>query len=1206
MKNILFSSMNQRWASERRSTPPQSVRNMFTSLTLLLFLLLCLTANQIIAQCGFNPNWTHYNETCLDYNDGQICCSPSGGTGPFSCTISPVAGTQVGSCFVGLPPSTTPYTVTITDGNGCQVPGVFTIIGNDYPAVVITPSSVPSCGGSGSACVSVTGGSGAFNIDWFSDSGFINYIGSGNCITQSAGTYWYRVEDTTPNVPFTECVNSGPVTITSALPSIGSVITPNTLCQCPGGNGSIDITLTGGTGPFTINWTGPNGFTAATADISGLCEGIYTITVTSGACSTSSSYTVGGTLFQITSNGICASPMQNDCDCHTIATNTTWNPTLFGQTNVFVDASIIVPAGVTLTIDNLNILITPHHVIRILPGGQLISHGSVYDVTCGSSWRGFEVVGSGLSSTLTQRGYLEMEQCQITHAECGARNYRAALSGNCSLATQAFTVVGGTTGGRINCYGETKFVDNIKDLALLSFYDNGTDANNYGGRFNNCIFLLTDAGFPVPSEWSTVNSEKRIHLQRMVDVSFINCQVIVDNDAYSNSHRVMGVFAEWSDFFWDGTPSSTPSNYESRITGCRVGIWIAGSSVTTAEASHIFLSHVVNNTYFENYRSIDVNNSRNLYVMDNYFADMQLGFTNSFISGVDVGARTASYIAYVANAAFPAMNYIFAGNSITTSLTDAPLTGVYVYNTGAHNNFVYDNRFVGCSTGCVFNNINRGDETLTPEGTHYECNRFQNCGFDVKITDSNPSLPNGQPNQGVAPIQGNYAQNIAAQSAGNKFTSSQSASNSDDVWIPINNPAGHIYRYWPTEVNGGTAPTEMDADVSLVNVQSSGGVFNLCNWPYLLGVPQNPVPLIAEGNQNLIELYATYHYLIDGGNTQELKSEVENSTFSQALTLYQQLLSESPALSEEVMIAAIQKEYELPKSLLVSILSMNPTAAKSAAIKNALEERIDKLDEYQMQQVMNGLQLQSVKEDLETQMSFEYSKMQKTKDDWSRNIESNGGGLNDVLEVYQENIWPDDRLIESDILIRHGHCAEGILLLDTYSDFFNLKTTQQAELTEYIQFAEAASAILYREDPTMTESEENYFYSIYENNEFELGIEAVNLLNAFGGYVLQIEIPESEEGIQERSMRQKRNPDSEAFLVYPNPANEFVILKSSIQGPAMIEIVQVDGRLVQTIRPDVHSKESALNLSNLQSGMYILLLYDFGGLLLDQITITKN
>ncbi len=56
----------------------------------------------------------------------------------------------------------------------------------------------------------------------------------------------------------------------------------------------------------------------------------------------------------------------------------------------------------------------------------------------------------------------------------------------------------------------------------------------------------------------------------------------------------------------------------------------------------------------------------------------------------------------------------------------------------------------------------------------------------------------------------------------------------------------------------------------------------------------------------------------------------------------------------------------------------------------------------------------------------------------------------------------------------------------------------------------------------------------------------------------------------------------------------------------MIEIVQIDGRLVETIRPDIHSKESALNLSKLQSGMYILLLYDIGGLLLDQITITKN
>ncbi len=1160
------------------------------------------------AQCGFNPNWSYSNETCLDANDGSICCAPSGGTGPFSCSITPSAGNQIGNCFLNLPPSNTPYVVIITDGNSCPDTASFTIVENQYPAIVITPSSTASCTGNGSACISIAGGSGVFNIDWYTNSTFSTYLGSGNCITQPAGTYWYRAEDTTPNVPFTVCVNSGPVTILAPLPILSSVISNNTLCQCPGGNGAIDLTLTGGVGPFSISWTGPNGFTATTEDIANLCEGVYVVNVTAGACATTAAYTVGGTIFQVSSNGNCTGTNGNDCDCNTIATNTIWDPNTFGQTSINVNATIIIPAGVTLTIDNLNLFITPHHVIRVLPGGQLITHNSKFDVTCGSSWRGIEVVGSGVASTLGQRGYLEMQNSEITHAECAIRNYRAGLNGNCNLTTQQFSLAGGTTGGRMNCYGGCRFIDNLKDLSILDFYNNGTDVNNYGGRFVDCTFLLTDAGFPSPSEWSTTNATRRIHLRRMVDMSFMNCKVIVDNEAYSNSNRVMGVFAEWSDFYWDGTPAANPANYSSMITGCRIGIWIAGSSVTGAETGHINLSQVVNNTYFENFVSVYILSTRNLFVIDNYFADMQPGFSNTLNPAIDVIGRTSTYIAYVVSTGFPAMNYTFAGNQIVSNLPNEPLNGLYVYNTGAHNNFVYGNRFTGCSTACAFNNINRGDVIQTPQGTHYECNTFINCNRDVRITSSNPAAPAGAPNQGVAPVQGNFAQGFVNNSAGNKYVLSPSNSSFiyNDIWISMNNPAGHSYRFWPTEMNGGASPTQVDPNISLINMQLNGGARNLCEWQYLFEVPQNPVSMISQGNQNLTNLFGAYQYLVDGGNTPELKSDVESSTFSQALSLYQQLLNESPALSEEVMLAAIQKEFELPKTLLVSILALNPSAAKSAAIKNALDNRNDKLDEYQMQQVLNGLQIQSVKENLEMQMSFEYSKLQKTKDNWSRDLELNGGALNEILSVYEENKWSDDRLIEADVLLRHGHCNEAANLLSTYSNHFELSSTQQTELNDYITFANTACDILYRVDPTLTQAETSYLMSVYQNSEFNLGIEAVNLLNAFGGYDLIIEIPAFEGNIQQRSLLTSNEKKTRSFVAYPNPAGEFVVLKSSNQTPAMIKIIQVDGRVIENIRPDINSKETILQLSHLQAGIYFLLLYDESGILLDQISITKN
>jgi len=58
-------------------------------------------------------------------------------------------------------------------------------------------------------------------------------------------------------------------------------------------SGAVNMTVYGGTSPFTYAWTGPNGFTASTEDITGLEAGTYSVTVTdANGCTSSASYTV--------------------------------------------------------------------------------------------------------------------------------------------------------------------------------------------------------------------------------------------------------------------------------------------------------------------------------------------------------------------------------------------------------------------------------------------------------------------------------------------------------------------------------------------------------------------------------------------------------------------------------------------------------------------------------------------------------------------------------------------------------------------------------------------------------------------------------------------------------------------------------------------------------------------------------------------------
>ncbi|HWR94320.1 MAG TPA: PKD domain-containing protein [Flavobacterium sp.] len=76
--------------------------------------------------------------------------------------------------------------------------------------------------------------------------------------------------------------------------SVDAIVT-NSTCNTSN-NGTITTTISGGTpisntNPYTINWTGPNGFTATSANISGLAPGIYNLSIDAG-CTYSNSYTI--------------------------------------------------------------------------------------------------------------------------------------------------------------------------------------------------------------------------------------------------------------------------------------------------------------------------------------------------------------------------------------------------------------------------------------------------------------------------------------------------------------------------------------------------------------------------------------------------------------------------------------------------------------------------------------------------------------------------------------------------------------------------------------------------------------------------------------------------------------------------------------------------------------------------------------------------
>lgn len=209
------------------------------------------------------------NVNCNGANNGSINLTLSGGSAPFSFLWSNGATTQnLTSLSVGN------YSVVVNDQAGCQSAAFASIT---QPAAIttdFTQQNVKCFGAStGSIDLIVSGGTSPYNYSWTKNN--VSYGGNTQDLS-GLGAGVYRVTVTDGN----SCVSTNLISITQpgAAITATSVVTP---VACNGQqNGGIVLSASGGTAPYSFNWSGPSGFSATTKDISNLFSGTYNVTVT--------------------------------------------------------------------------------------------------------------------------------------------------------------------------------------------------------------------------------------------------------------------------------------------------------------------------------------------------------------------------------------------------------------------------------------------------------------------------------------------------------------------------------------------------------------------------------------------------------------------------------------------------------------------------------------------------------------------------------------------------------------------------------------------------------------------------------------------------------------------------------------------------------------------------------------------------------------
>lgn len=236
-----------------------------------------------------NLNVSVTNVSCPGGTNGAIDLTVSAGTSPFSYDWSNNGAQNPDTDpqdLSGLGAGT--YTVTVTAADGCTATTSATV---SQPAVISITKTTTNilCNGAstGQIDISVSGGTSPYTYDWSNDGPENPDNDPQDMVNVPAGVYVVTVTDANG----CSATNSTTLTQPTAL-GLGVSITPS---SCGNANGSINLTPSGGTTPYTYDWThdGPENPDNDPQDLNNILAGTYTVTVTDGnGCTATISATV--------------------------------------------------------------------------------------------------------------------------------------------------------------------------------------------------------------------------------------------------------------------------------------------------------------------------------------------------------------------------------------------------------------------------------------------------------------------------------------------------------------------------------------------------------------------------------------------------------------------------------------------------------------------------------------------------------------------------------------------------------------------------------------------------------------------------------------------------------------------------------------------------------------------------------------------------
>ena len=939
----------------------------------------------------------------------------------------------------------------------------------------------------------------------------------------------------------------------------------STPTSCPDAeDGTLDITVTGGSEPYTYTWSNalPN-----TQDQSDLAAGTYQVTGTDdNDCSVSQTFTVGATPWDYPADVTVFSQVQLDA--------------LFsgGNTTSFGGDITISGGGTYLLQDKIFVLATGSEIYINQPAS--IEFRNCDFVPCGGWWNGFRVKsdpGNDDNAFNDVRGVLILSENS---------------NGGCYIEGAGSAIETGGTWGQNGIHKSSGRIQSTKAhfYNCLNSFDirNGIDKGSF---FKGCTFdVNTDLQIKFPGS----NFSRHMYYSRTFGYHVYGC-------TFTNSNQLVN---SWGDRRYGIYAYNSPV----RVSGWDIDLngEIQAQERSTFEGFNCgFRAYVNNGTYnglvvkdsefHQNKYAIYCNNACFHYLDRN---EIHVGEPTG-LAPLDNATGAYAGIYQYGGAQFEIMENDITGYITTepdlTGPSSAFSVGICISRTKTADDEVYKNYLHNLNFGNLANGDN--NEGDAQNGLRYVCNENTGNHYDFAVSD-NIILASVAD---IAEVQTDFATDTwetTEKSAANKFFST-----ADDANIQYQN----FWNVGETETTEyrryilGANETPTTGDYLGIEITQSGP--NQCaSETHKLVLVDGSIDQVELNNWNSRkELSRTnwqsslylWKALIDGGNTEQLQSQIDFAWTQDTWTMRSQLLAKSPYLSREILYGVADKTLVFPHPIALEIFLANPDVLRDNRFIKHLQTKADPMPEYMIDLLLASRDQATFRTMLENNLGKHRSIY----------MEAAGKVLRTHLqdENYDITLFPNElktlKTFNTELLVvedylQHNNNTEARHRYDEIPATCEFTRYEMAEWEAFGLWLDVReSMVLYgKEYDALSTAEVSTLTNLAEIHwNSYAGRYAQEILNEYYAGDYEIEPMVSMGSGNPKSLHISPNDVKSLMNVYPNPTSDYLIVQLSLStfiGRHQLVIADATGKQVYQAAITNAQQQLAIDVQQWSSGTY--------------------